>query len=73
VDINLSSDDEIVHPPEPDTSVSDKVVASDDTRDVGASSVEPTAPGPIRTGIPEKSTSFTAARVLTVLPSSRGG
>jgi hypothetical protein len=73
VDINLSSDDEIVHPPEPDVPVDDKILAGDDTGDVGVSSVEPTAPGSIGTGVPEKSKSPTADQVLTVPPSSRRG
>jgi hypothetical protein len=71
VDINLFNDDEIVHPPEPDAPADRKVQAGDDVGDVGASSVESNALGPIGSGVPEKSKPFAVDWVLVVPPSGR--
>jgi hypothetical protein len=73
VDINLSSDDEIVHPLEPDVPVDQKVLAGDDARDMRVASVELITPGPIGSSVPEKSKPFTVDRVLVVPPSSKHG
>jgi hypothetical protein len=66
--INLSNNDETVHLLEPDALTSHKVLAGNDTRDVGSSSAKPTAPGPIGSSVIEKSKPFTADRVLVVPP-----
>jgi hypothetical protein len=60
-----------VHPPELDASADHKVLSGDDAGDVGVSSVEPNAPGPIRSGVLEKSKPSAANQVLVVPPSSR--
>jgi hypothetical protein len=73
MDINLSSDDEAVHPPEPDAPIDQKVLADDDIGDVKASSVEPTALGPIGSGMSETSKPSAADQVLIVPPSGRCG
>jgi hypothetical protein len=73
VDINLSSNDETMHPPDPNTSIDQKVLADDDAGDVGASSVEPNTPSPIGFDMPERSRPITAGLVLVVPPSGRGG
>jgi hypothetical protein len=44
VDVELSSNDDVVPAPKPDAPIDQKVQVGDDTRDGGASSVEPTAP-----------------------------
>jgi hypothetical protein len=49
-----------------------KVLASDDTRDVGASSTKPNTPSLIRSDIPEKSKPTTANRVHFVPPALAG-
>jgi hypothetical protein len=69
VDINLSSDDDIVHPSEPNALADQKVQADNDVEDLGASSVEPNAPDPIRFDVLEKSKPFTADQSLVVPPS----
>jgi hypothetical protein len=57
----------------PDVSADQKMSASDDAGDEGVSSVEPTTPGPIRSGVPEKSKPSTTNQVLVVPPSDRRG
>jgi hypothetical protein len=52
VDVNLSNDDDTVTVPKPDASVSQKALASDDTREDGASLAEPSTPNPISSGVP---------------------
>jgi hypothetical protein len=73
MDINLSSDDEIVHPSDPDASANQKVLAGDDTGDAGASLAEPTAHSPFGSDMPKKSKPSTTDRVLIVLPSGKRG
>jgi hypothetical protein len=73
VDINLSSDDEATHLPMPDAPANQKMSAGDDTGDEGATSIKPTAPGPIRSGMLVKSKHSAIDQVLIVPPSSRCG
>jgi hypothetical protein len=68
VDITLSSDDETAHSSLPDAAAEQKVLASDDTRDDGVTSVEPTAPGPIRSGVLDKPKPFAANQAAIVPP-----
>jgi hypothetical protein len=74
VDVTLSSDDDIVHLPEPDVSADQKVSSGDDIGDNGATSAKPTAPGPISSVGPKQFKSSTADWVLSILPpcGSRG-
>jgi hypothetical protein len=62
VDINLSSGDETMHQLEPDAPTNQKVLAGNDTGDMGAYSAEPTAPAPIGSSMPEKSKPSAADR-----------
>jgi hypothetical protein len=74
VDINLSSsDDEAEHLPMPIAPVDQKMSSDDDTGDVGVTSPEPTAPGPIGSGVPKKSKPSAADQALTIPPSGRHG
>jgi hypothetical protein len=73
LDINLSSDDEIVHPPVSDAPADQKVQAGDDVGGVGASSVELNAPNSIRSGMLEKSKPFITDRALIVPPCGKCG
>jgi hypothetical protein len=73
MDINLSNDDETMHPLEPDALATQKVPVGDDAGEKGATSAEPTAPGPIRSGMPEKSKASATDWVLVAPPTSRCG
>jgi hypothetical protein len=68
MDINLSNDDETMHPPEPDALATQKVPVGDDAGEKGATSAEPTAPGPIGSGMPEKSKASATNWVLVARP-----
>jgi hypothetical protein len=73
VDINLSSNDEAVHLSMPGAPADHKMPIIDDAEDEGVTSAEPTSPGPIGSGVHEKSKPFAADQVLSVPPSSRRG
>jgi hypothetical protein len=51
VDINLSSDDEVVHRPMSDALADQKMPADNDIGDEGVASAEPTTPGLIGSGV----------------------
>jgi hypothetical protein len=68
VDVNLSSDDDTVTALKLDALTSQKAPASDDARDDGASSAEPTAPNPISSGALKQSDPFVADQVVTIVP-----
>jgi hypothetical protein len=72
MDVNLSSDDDDVPMPKPNVSDDQKASAGDDAGDDGATSVEPTAPNPIRFGVPE-SYKPSAVDQAIVPPTSRRG
>jgi hypothetical protein len=72
LDINLSSDDEIVHPPESDAPADQKVQAGDDVGGVGASLAK-LNPNSIRSGMLKKSKPFITDRALVVPPSGKCG
>jgi hypothetical protein len=73
MDVNLSTNDEDVHPPMPDAPADQKMLAGIDAGDDGVTSAEPTAPGPIGSGVPEKFKPSTADQVLAIPPSGRCG
>jgi hypothetical protein len=74
VDINLSSsDDEAEHLPMPVAPVDQKMSGDDDTGDVGVTSPEPTALGPMGSGVPKKSKPSATDQALTIPPSGRHG
>jgi hypothetical protein len=73
MDINLSSDDETTHPLKSDASADQKVLASNDTGDMGASSAEPTTLGPIGSDMPHKPKPSAVDRVLAAPPASKHG
>jgi hypothetical protein len=70
VDVTLSSDDNIVHLPEPDAPVDEKVSADDDAGNNGATIAEPTAPGLISSIVLKQSKPSVADRVLNIVPPS---
>jgi hypothetical protein len=52
----------------PDVPSDQKMSAIDDAGDEGVTSVEPTAPGPIKSGVPKKSKPFAPIRSLLSHP-----
>jgi hypothetical protein len=72
VDVTLSSNDDIIHPLEPDALDDQKVSAGDDIGDDGATSTEPTAPGLIKSGMAKQSKPSAADQALAIVPPTGG-
>jgi hypothetical protein len=70
VDATLSSDDDIVPLPNSDVLGDQKMSAGNDAEDDGATSAEPTAPGPISSDMPEQSKPSAVDQVLAIVPPS---
>jgi hypothetical protein len=70
VDATLSSDDDTVPLPNSDVSGDQKMPAGNDAEDDGATSAEPTAPGPISSDVPEQSKPYAVDQVLAIVPPS---
>jgi hypothetical protein len=72
VDVNLSSDDDIITASKPDVSVDQKASTGNDVGDNGASLAEPTAPNPISFGVLKQSDPSAVDQVHTIVPPAGG-
>jgi hypothetical protein len=71
MDVNLSSDDDIITASKPDTPTGQKGSAGDDTGDDGVTLAEPITLGPISSVMPEQSKPSITNQVPAIVHSSR--
>jgi hypothetical protein len=72
VDVEVSSNEDVVSGLKPDVSAEKKASTNDDTRDKGVSLAKPNAPNLISSGAPKQSDPSIDGRVLTITPPAGG-